>query len=159
MHRHFQDLVLGAGGVNLRVPLLFTVQNGESEETGGTRLLPVAHHCLIVMKHELIVMKHELIVMKHELIVMKHELIVMKHEDQRCNPATLVRIVFPICLVQVTGNDSEVGCECDPKRMCHACYANCVSFLEHNGIVFVKGVLSNPCQRDSNLWLVINLPR
>ena len=138
MHRHFQDLVLGAGGVNLRVPLLFTVQNGESEETGGTRLLPVAHHCLIVMKHELIV---------------------MKHEDQRCNPATLVRIVFPICLVQVTGNDSEVGCECDPKRMCHACYANCVSFLEHNGIVFVKGVLSNPCQRDSNLWLVINLPR
>ena len=137
--------MLGAGGVNLRVPLLFTVQNGESEETGGTRLLPVAHHCLIVMKHE--------------LIVMKHELIVMKHEDQRCNPATLVRIVFPICLVQVTGNDSEVGCECDPKRMCHACYANCVSFLEHNGIVFVKGVLSNPCQRDSNLWLVINLPR
>ena len=130
--------MLGAGGVNLRVPLLFTVQNGESEETGGTRLLPVAHHCLIVMKHELIV---------------------MKHEDQRCNPATLVRIVFPICLVQVTGNDSEVGCECDPKRMCHACYANCVSFLEHNGIVFVKGVLSNPCQRDSNLWLVINLPR
>ena len=129
---------MGAGGVNLRVPLLFTVQNGESEETGGTRLLPVAHHCLIVMKHELIV---------------------MKHEDQRCNPATLVRIVFPICLVQVTGNDSEVGCECDPKRMCHACYANCVSFLEHNGIVFVKGVLSNPCQRDSNLWLVINLPR
>ena len=51
MYHQFQDLGLGATGVRLRSPVLFAVQNGESEDSGGTRLLPVALHVLFVTKH------------------------------------------------------------------------------------------------------------